>query len=337
MDTRNENKFSGGKASDSKDRKIITIVIPTYNEEKNICSIYKRVREIFETKLLEYQMQILFIDNASIDNSRAIIKRLCSEDGKVQAIFNATNYGFSRSSSYGLSQAEGDCAILLYADMQDPPEVIPQFVEKWEKGYKIVIGIKSNSKENTIMYSIREMYYRMLSKISEIEHIKQFDGFGLYDASFVNLLRSMKDSMPYLRGLVAEYGYKRTEVEYTQEKRKEGKSSFSFMKYYDVAMLGITSSSKAAMRMATFMGIIMEGICIVIAIVTLIMKLVNWNYYDVGIAAIIIGIFFVGGMQIFFLGFLGEYILNINIRSMQHPIVVEEKRINMRRTVTIGE
>lgn len=337
MDTRNENKFSGGKASDSKDRKIITIVIPTYNEEKNICSIYKRVREIFETKLLEYQMQILFIDNASIDNSRAIIKRLCSEDGKVQAIFNATNYGFSRSSFYGLSQAEGDCAILLYADMQDPPEVIPQFVEKWEKGYKIVIGIKSNSKENTIMYSIREMYYRMLSKISEIEHIKQFDGFGLYDASFVNLLRSMKDSMPYLRGLVAEYGYKRTEVEYTQEERKEGKSSFSFMKYYDVAMLGITSSSKAAMRMATFMGIIMEGICIVIAIVTLIMKLVNWNYYDVGIAAIIIGIFFVGGMQIFFLGFLGEYILNINIRSMQHPIVVEEKRINMRRTITIGE
>lgn len=236
-----------------------------------------------------------------------------------------------------MSQAEGDCAVLLYADMQDPPEVIPQFIERWENGNKIVIGIKSNSRENAIMYFIREVYYRVLSKISEIEHIKQFDGFGLYDASFVELLRSMKDSMPYLRGLVAEYGYKRTEVEYTQEVRKEGKSSFSFMKYYDVAMLGITSSSKAAMRMATFMGIIMEGICAVIAIVTLIMKLVNWNYYDVGIAAIIIGIFFVGGMQIFFLGFLGEYILNINIRTMQHPIVVEEKRINMRRTITIGE
>jgi glycosyltransferase involved in cell wall biosynthesis len=260
-----------------------------------------------------------------------LIENLCGEDERVKAIFNATNFGFSRSSYYGLSQAEGDCAVMLYADMQDPPEIIPQFVSKWEEGYRIVTGIKSESKENPIMYAIRGAYYKMLSKISETEHIKQFDGFGLYDASFIKLLRSMKDPMPYLRGLVAEYGSRRTEVEYTQEKRKAGKTSFNFARYYDVAMLGITSSTKAIMRLATFIGAGLAALCMLIAIVTVILKIVNWNYFNVGTAAIIVGIFFVGAVQIFFLGFLGEYILNINIRAMQHPIVVEDKRINLKR------
>lgn len=313
--------------------KTISVVIPTYNEEKNIMAIYERVSALFEKELKNYEMQILFIDNASLDSSRVLIEDLCQKDSRVQAIFNATNFGFSRSSFYGLSQAEGDCAVMLYADMQDPPEVIPEFVRKWEDGYKIVTGIKSQSKENKLMYALRGVYYNLISKISEGEHIKQFDGFGLYDASFIQVIRKLKDPMPYLRGLVAELGCKRAEVEYTQEKRKAGKTSFNFVRYYDVAMLGLTSSTKAIMRMATFLGIMMAGICVVIALVTFIIKLVNWNYYDVGTAAIIIGIFFVGGVQIFFLGFLGEYILNINIRTMGHPVVVEEKRINMKRTI----
>ena len=310
--------------------KTITIVIPTYNEEKNIISVYERVSGLFEKSLKQYEMQILFIDNDSSDSSRTLIEELCRQDGRVQAIFNATNFGFSRSSFYGLSQAEGDCAVMLYADMQDPPEVIPEFVRKWEEGYRIVTGIKSQSKENKIMYFLRGIYYDLIAKISEGEHIKQFDGFGLYDASFIRIIRSLKDPIPYLRGLVAELGCKRAEVEYMQEKRAAGKTSFNFVRYYDVAMLGLTSSTKVIMRMATFLGIIMAGICMIISIITLIIKLTNWNYFDVGTAAIIIGIFFVGGVQIFFLGFLGEYILNINIRSMAHPIVVEEKRINMK-------
>lgn len=313
--------------------KTISVVIPTYNEEKNIMAVYERVSALFEKELSRYEMQILFIDNASLDSSRALIEELCRKDKRVQAIFNATNFGFSRSSFYGLSQAEGDCAVMLYADMQDPPEVIPEFVRKWEEGYKIVTGIKSQSRENKLMYAIRNIYYNLLSKISESEHIKQFDGFGLYDASFVRVIRDLKDPLPYLRGLVAELGCKRAEVEYTQERRKAGKTSFNFARYYDVAMLGLTSSTKAIMRMATFLGIIMSVLCVVIAVITFIIKLVNWNYFDVGTAAIIIGIFFVGGVQIFFLGFLGEYILNINIRSMGHPIVVEEKRINMKRKI----
>lgn len=311
--------------------KTITVVIPTYNEENNIRSVYERVCRLFVEDLKQYELQILFIDNASSDSSRILIEELCRCDGRVQAIFNATNFGFSRSSFYGLSQAEGDCAIMLYADMQDPPEIIPEFVKKWEEGYQIVTGIKSQSKENKIMYVLRGIYYDLIAKISEGEHIKQFDGFGLYDASFIRVIRNLKDPIPYLRGLVAELGCKRAEVEYTQEKRKAGKTSFNFARYYDVAMLGLTSSTKVIMRMATFLGIIMAGICMIISIITLIIKLTNWNYFDVGTAAIIIGIFFVGGVQIFFLGFLGEYILNINIRSMAHPIVVEEKRINMKR------
>lgn len=311
----------------------ITVVVPTYNEQANIDAIYARVTDVFRTQLPSYEMELLFIDNGSTDDTRQLIRILCERDSKVQAIFNATNFGFSKSTFYGLSQAEGDCAVLMYADMQDPPEVIPQMVHKWEEGKKIVLGIKSKSKENKFMYAIRGAYYKFLERISDIPHIRQYDGFGLYDKAFIQEIRKLKDPMPYLRGLVAEIGFPHEEVHYTQELRKAGKSTFSFMKYYDVAMLGITSSSKVVMRMATFLGMGLAAVCLIIALVTLILKLTNWAYFDAGTAAIIVGIFFVGAVQLFFLGFLGEYILNINIRTMNHPIVVEDERINLKRSV----
>ena len=311
--------------------KTITIVVPTYNEEANIQSIYDRVQEVFAASLSDYGMQLLFIDNDSQDGTRALIRGLAEKDERVQAIFNATNFGFSKSCFHGLSQAEGDCAVLMFADMQDPPEVIPEMVRKWEEGYKIVLGIKSKSRENRLMYLIRSVYYGILEKISETEHIRQYDGFGLYDAAFVKQLRKLRDPMPYLRGLVAEIGYPHAEVEYTQELRKAGKSTFSLMKYYDVAMLGITSSSKIVMRMATFLGMGLGVVCMIVAIITFILKLCNWQYFNAGTAAIIVGIFFIGAVQLFFLGFLGEYILNINVRTMNHPIVLEEERINLKR------
>ena len=311
--------------------KTITVVVPTYNEEANIQSIYDRVQEVFAASLSDYGMQLLFIDNDSQDGTRALIRGLAKKDERVQAIFNATNFGFSKSCFHGLSQAEGDCAVLMFADMQDPPEVIPEMVRKWEEGYKIVLGIKSKSRENKLMYLIRSVYYGILEKISETEHIRQYDGFGLYDAAFVKQLRRLRDPMPYLRGLVAEIGYRHAEVEYTQELRKAGKSTFSLMKYYDVAMLGITSSSKIVMRMATFLGMGLGVVCMIVAIITFILKLCNWQYFNAGTAAIIVGIFFIGAVQLFFLGFLGEYILNINVRTMNHPIVLEEERINLKR------
>lgn len=311
--------------------KTITVVVPTYNEQDNIQAVYDRVRAVFEKYLPNYGMQLLFIDNDSQDRTRAQIRELAARDERVQAIFNATNFGFSKSCFYGLSQAEGDCAVLMFADMQDPPEVIPEMVGKWEEGYKIVLGIKSKSRENKLMYLIRGIYYGILKKISETEHISQYDGFGLYDTVFVEQLRKLKDPMPYLRGIVSEIGYRHAEVEYTQELRKAGKSTFSLMKYYDVAMLGITSSSKIVMRMAAFLGMGLGVICMIVALITLILKLCNWAYFNAGTAAIIVGIFFIGAIQLFFLGFLGEYILNINVRTMNHPIVVEEERINLQR------
>lgn len=309
--------------------KNITVVVPTYNEELNINKIYERVTTVFKEKLEGYKLSLLFIDNASTDGTRVLIRQLCEKYENVQAIFNATNFGFSKSTFYGLTQAEGDCAVLMYADMQDPPEVIPEMVKKWEEGNKIVIGIKSKSKESKLMYAIRNLYYSLLNKISDSKHIKQFDGFGLYDKDFVKVLRDLKDPLPYLRGLVSEIGYQHATVEYVQDVRKDGKSTFSFMKYYDVAMLGITSSSKAVMRMATFLGMGLAFISFVVAIVTFIIKICNWKYFNAGTAAILVGIFFIGACILFFLGFLGEYILNINIRTMNHPIVVEEERLNL--------
>ena len=308
---------------------MISIIVPCFNEAEALPYFYEEICRILRG-MDEYEL--IFVDDGSTDDTLPLIRGYAECNENVIYLSFSRNFGKEAAMYAGFCNVRGEYAAVIDADMQDPPEVIPQFVAKWEEGYKVVTGIKSQSRENPLMYTVRGIYYKILSKISETEHIQQFDGFGLYDASFVKLLRKMKDPLPYLRGLVAEYGCRRTEVQYTQEKRKAGKTSFNFARYYDVAMLGLTSSTKAIMRMATFLGVIMAGICILIAIITVIMKLVNWSYFDVGTAAIIAGIFFVGAVQIFFLGFLGEYILNINIRVMQHPIVVEERRINLRRS-----
>ena len=257
-----------------------------------------------------------------------MISRLAQTDNHVRAIFNVKNFGYTRSTFYGLTQADGDCAVFINADMQDPPEVIVDFVHEWENGYKIVTGIKNKSKESPLMYLIRKVYYWLIKLISEVDHIDQFDGFGLYDADFIKVLRELDDPLPYLRGIVAELGGNRKEVFYTQEKRKTGKSSFNFLKLYDLAMLGITSYSKVVMRIATLLGFVVAFVSIIIAIVTFIHKLLHWDSFPVGTAAISIGVFFFGAVQLFFVGLLGEYIVNINTRVMKRPLVIEERRIN---------
>lgn len=308
--------------------KTITVVIPTYNEEENIPLVYERVVSIFTNQLTEYQYDIQFIDNCSTDKSRQIILDLAKKDVHVRAIFNAKNFGFTRSTFYGLTQAEGDCAVLLFADMQDPPEIIPEFVAKWEQGYKIVTGIKTSSKESPIMYFIRKCYYGLIKRISEIDHIEQFDGFGLYDSSFIQIIKQLDDPYPYLRGIIAELGYRRSEVAYVQQKREHGKTSFNFLRLYDQAMLGITSYSKIILRLATMIGFAVALVSLTIAAITLIYKLLNWDSFPVGLAAISIGVFFFGAVQLFFIGFLGEYVLNINTRILKRPLVIEERRIN---------
>lgn len=310
------------------EKKTITVVVPTYNEQENIPLIYQRLSGIFADKLPDYRMEILYIDNCSTDSSRERILELAEKDVRVKAIFNAKNFGFTRSSFYGLSQAMGDCAVLIFADMQDPPEVIPEFVEQWEQGFRIVAGIKNKSRENPAMYLIRKIYYTLLKHISEIEHIEQFDGFGLYDRSFIEVLRGLDDSLPYFRGIVAELGFRRKDIPYTQERRKYGKSSFKFFKLYDMAMLGITSYSKMVMRMATLIGFAVSIVSLCVALFTFVYKLLHWESYPIGSAAISIGVFFFGAVQLFFVGLLGEYVLSINTRTMNHPLVIEERRVN---------
>ena len=308
--------------------KRISVVVPTYNEELNIQMVYDRVTAVFREALPQYDLDLLFIDNASQDQTQVLIEALCQSHPNVRAIFNASNFGFSRSTFYGLTQATGDCAILLFADLQDPPDIIPEFVKKWESGAGVVVGIKQSSSESPIMYHIRSFYYRLISAISDIAQFPQFDGFGLYDRKFLDVIRGLEDSLQYLRVIVSELGFHIECITYHQQVRERGKSHFNFLKMYDVAMLGITSYSRAAMRIATFMGMGIGGISIIIALYTLIRKLLAWNSFPVGSAAISIGVFFLGGMQLMFIGIVGEYVANINTRVMHRPLVVEEKRIN---------
>lgn len=309
--------------------KTISVVIPTYNEELNIPYAYERVTKLFNEVLLEYQYKILFVDNGSKDGSRKIIRELASKDYHIQYIFYTKNFGFSKSTFYGLTQAEGDCAVLLFCDMQDPPELIEQFIQEWESGEKIVAGIKSKSKESKLVYFIRSVYYKVMSQISEVEHIEQFTGFGLYDRSVLDVLKQINDPLPYLRGIIAEIGPAHKKVYYEQVKRERGKTSFSFIKLYDVAMLGITSYSKAVLRAATFIGAIVSVVSILVSVLTFILKIAHIVDYEAGMAAVLTGVFFFGGVQLFFLGLLGEYIYNINTRTMGHPLVVEFERYNI--------
>lgn len=308
--------------------KTITVVIPTYNEEENVLLAYEEVVKVFQNSLKKYQYEILFVDNDSTDETRNIIRKLASEDKQVKAIFNARNFGQARSHFYGLTQAEGDCAILLHADLQNPPEVMVDFVKEWEKGAKVVIGIKDNSKENPILFFLRTCYYKMMKLISEVEQIQHFSDFELLDKDFIKVLRELHDPSPYLRGIVSELGFKIARVHYNQNKREHGKTKANFRTLYDFAMNGVTSYSKSILRVATIFGSFLSVISIVIAIITLIRKLLYWDTFQVGIAAIGVGVFFLGSIQLFFIGLVGEYILSINTRMLNRPLVIEEERIN---------
>jgi len=309
-------------------KKKISVVIPTYNEEGNVKPLAQAIVNVMEKELPEYDYEIIFIDNHSKDNTRLFLRQLCGDNQKIKAIFNARNFGQIRSPVYGLKQAKGDCVIRMCADFQDPVEMIPKFVREWEKGWKIVIGIKKSSKEKKMMYWIRTIYYKLIRKITDIDHIEHFTGFGLYDKAFVDVVRDLHDPMPYLRGIIAELGFDYMAIPYEQQKRKAGKSKNNFYSLYDYAMIGITSYSKVVLRMATFVGFIVGGISFVAGIIYFILKLLYWDRFSAGMAPLLIGVFFLGSMQLFFIGFLGEYVLSINMRVLDRPLVVEELRLN---------
>lgn len=308
--------------------KKISILIPTFNEEENVKPLTDAIIEIFTKNLKDYNYEIVFIDNDSTDSTREKISKLCENNKNIKAIFNAKNFGQFNSPFYGIQQTTGDCTILMCADFQDPIEMIPKFVKEWEDGYKIVIGIKNKSKENKIMYMLRSIYYKMIKKFSNVDQIEHFTGFGLYDKSFIDVLRNLDDSTPFLRGIVAELGFKRKDIYYEQQKRKYGKTHNNFYSLYDAAMISFTSYTKVGLRVAVFFGVIVSIISFIIGVVYLILKLIFWDTFVAGVAPMLIGIFFLGALQIFFIGIVGEYIMAINNRIMHRPLVIEEKRIN---------
>ncbi len=308
--------------------KKIVINIPCYNEKGNIENLCNTIEKIFREQLNGYDYMIQIMDNASTDGTQALIRDLCEKNKKIRAILNARNFGAGNSIYNGLSQNDGDCAILLAADFQEPPEMIVKFVEEWEKGAKIVCGVKTSSKEKGMMFAIRTLYYKIIQACSSIEQIEHFTGFGLYDRSFTDFLRDLKDPYPSLRGLVAEFGYDIVKVEYFQEKRKSGRSSNNFYRLYDIAMKNFTTYTKVGLRLASLGGIICSGIGMLLAIVYLVLKLVMWDSFQAGMAPVLIGVFLFCSVQMFFIGLLGEYIISMNIRIMNRPLVVERERLN---------
>lgn len=308
--------------------KKISVLIPTYNEEENVVPLSKAIINMFSDNLTDYDYEIIFIDNDSQDDTRSLLRTLCQKNDHIRAIFNAKNFGQFNSPYYGLLQTTGDCTVLLCADFQDPIEMIPEFVHEWEAGYKIVIGQKTASRENKFMYFLRSCYYKMIKSFSDVEQIEHFTGFGLYDRDFINVLRDLDDPTPFLRGIVAELGFRRKQIPYEQQKRRAGKTSNNFMRLYDAAMLSFTSYTKIGLRMATFIGGGIAMVSFLIALVYLILKFVFWDRFVAGTTPILIGMFFLGAVQLVFMGLIGEYILSINQRVMNRPLVIEEERIN---------
>ena len=323
-----KNKFISFSENELKILENEEYILYDWNELENIELLVNELNDLLNEKLSAYSNEIIIIDNYSTDGTRDKIKEICSRNENVKGILNAKNFGQLNSPFYGMTQATGDTVILMVADFQDPPKMILDFIDEWEKGYKIVIGIKSKSKESKLMYFLRTLYYKMINKIANVDHIEHFTGFGLYDKDFINILRKLEDPSPYLRGIVAELGFTRKELNYEQPQRKFGKTKNNFYSLYDIGMLGITSYSKVILRISTFVGFIVGGLSFLLSVIYLILKLIFWYSFPVGTAPILIGIFFLGGLQLFFIGILGEYIMNINTKILKRPLVIEEERIN---------
>lgn len=310
--------------------KKISVVIPTYNEESNIRPMCDAIENLFTGGLSLYELEILIIDNCSKDSTEKIIEDICREKPFVKAIFNTRNFGPFGSPVYGMCQAAGDAVVLITADFQEPVDLIETFVNEWENDEELLIvcGIRVKSHENKVKYAFRQLYYKLMNDLSDIEQIRNFTGFGLYDRKVINAIKKQNDPLPFIRGMVTDYGFRRKEIEYVQSKRRSGKSSFNLYRYYDAVMLGFTAYTKVGMRFATFIGFFSTILSLLIAFIYLILKILYWDSFGGGTATVLIGVYLLGSVQLFFMGILGEYILSMNTRIRNMPFVIERRRIN---------
>jgi polyisoprenyl-phosphate glycosyltransferase len=312
----------------SQQTKTISVVTPCFNEEGNVREVYERVRTLM-LNLGRYRYEHIFIDNASRDSTFAILSEIADADANVKVIRNARNFGHVRSPMHALFQARGDAVIMLMSDLQDPPEVLGQLLEQWEKGIPIVIAVKQKSREAAPMFLLRRMFYRLVNRLSDdIETYENFTGFGLYDKKVIDLVRQFGDPYPYFRGMIAEIGLPHAEVEYEQQRRKSGKTKNNFYTLYDLAMLSITKLSKVPLRLVTFAGFAGSLLSLLGGTVYFGYKLLFWRQFTLGIAPIAIGMFFLGSLQLLFMGVVGEYIGNIHTQVHNRPLVVERDRLN---------
>jgi len=307
--------------------KKISIVTPCFNEVGNILNLHRAVEDVMK-KLTNYDYEHIFIDNCSTDGTQNILRELAFSNSKVLVIFNERNFGFSRSSYYGLLQASGDCAIYLMADLQDPPELIPDIIKEWCNGAALVTCIKTASMEGSFMYLIRSIYYKIMKILTDGDHIEHFTGFGLYDKKFINIMKENSDTNPYLRGIVSQFGFRIKKIIYKQNKREAGVSKFKFFNLFDLALLGLVSSSRAPLRILILVGLFSSILSFVIGMIYLIKKLVFWSSYQEGIAGLASAVFFLGSIQLFFLGIIGEYVGSTITQVRKRPLVVERERLN---------
>ena len=307
-------------------KKMISIVTPCFNEEGNVDELCERISNVM--KAVPYDYEHIFIDNASTDLTVEKIRKLASADNRVKLIINARNFGHIRSPYYGILQSKGDACVLIASDLQDPPEMIAQFIQKWEAGFKTVLAVRPESEESSIMFFIRKMYYRFISKISEIHLIQNATGAGLFDRDVINILSKIQDSYPYFRGLLCEIGFPIATVPFKQPRRTRGITKNNFYTLYDVAMLGITNHSKLPLRVMAMGGFVLSIFSLLIALGFLVAKLVYWDAFQLGTAPLLISIFFFGAIQSFFIGVIGEYIGSIHTQVRNMPLVVERERIN---------
>jgi len=307
-------------------QKLITIITPCFNEEENVREVYQQVKDVF-AQIPAYRYEHIFIDNASTDKTISILREIAQSDFNVKVIINSRNFG-TMNSYYAMFQCTGDAVIQVVADLQDPPPMIKNLIKKWEEGYKIVLAVKNKSEESKIMFTIRKLYYKVYNKVSNIQIVTNFCGFGLYDRTIIDIMRKIDDSRPDLRSLISEIGFEKELVNYVQPIRKKGKSKNNFYNLYDQAMLGITRDSIIPLRFASFLGFFVAVINLMVAMAYFIYKLIYWDSFQLGMAPLIIGIFFFGGVQLFFLGVIGEYIGAIFTQVKKRPLVIEKERIN---------
>jgi len=306
--------------------KTVSIVTHAYNEEDNIEALYLRIREIMQA-YSHYAYEHIFIDNHSTDSTAAILKRIAAADQHVKVIVNARNFGHIRSPMHALMQARGDAVIGIASDFQEPPDLIPEMLAAWEEGFKMVLCIKKASGENGLVYWLRKQYYRTVERLSSVETIQNYTGFGLYDREAVDIVRSFNDPYPYFRGIIAEISLPNKRIYFHQPARKRGITKNNFYTLYDIAMLGFVSTSKVPLRLAVFAGFIGAILSFLIALFYLIAKIIFWKTFSVGVAPMIIGVFFLQSIILVFFGVIGEYVGAIYTKVQQRPHAIEQERI----------